>query len=103
MMRKSLAAIHFSTASDCENAAIGLNIIGHTNAILNDGPEAGNDGQGTCANDPSLRTKEQIIREESGSLLTFTDHHGESKEMAVNAKGPGGIGNIIDVSLGSLL
>ena len=103
MMRKSLAAIHFSAASDCENTAIGLNIVCYTNAILNDGPEAGNDGQGTGANDPSLRTKEQIVREESGGLLTFTDHHGESKEMAVNAKGPSGIGNVIDVTLGSLL
>ena len=44
MMRKSLAAIHFSAASDSENTAIGLNIVCYTNAILNDGPEAGNDG-----------------------------------------------------------
>ena len=103
MMRKSLAAIHFSTAGDCENTAIGSNIVCYTNAILNDGPEARNDGQGTGADDPSLRTKEQIIREESGGLLTFTDHHEESKEMTVNAKGPSGIGNIIDVTFGSLL
>ena len=102
MMRKGLAAIHFSTAGDSENTAIGLNIVCYTNTILNDGPEARNDGQGTCANDPSLRTKEQIVGEESGGFLTFTNHHEESKEMTVNAKGPSGIGNVIDVTLGSL-